>query len=512
MTDYRALSLGVYVLWDGVNWTDESANVVTASGELALVAPASAITSPAGTTDRLTLTLRNPDNRYSTLVSSSALYAYIVAGLAYQAPVYVNITVNGAEIRLFTGVLKLSSEQILGALAAPQVTFDVRSRDELLLNQRLSTAQGDFTAWADAPLTEADLIVAWLSAAGMVDGEDFVTRAYCVAHTLDLGLATIDQGRFTIPWAWLDDEAVTEEIWRLAAACGGRLYTNEWGIFHYENMAHWALDDSTPTAIDDGAYVVLDVNYEDNDLYSSVTVEIAGREFGESAILWQPDAKLSVPPGGSITITAKLNQPVYGPYSVTYNAITPGARDISGDVSIDTTGYAQHVDLTFSNANADHMALLRNVALIGVPVDSLRAEEVTQVSSNAFWTGKHGRNRRLSGNPYIQNRAQAQMLAEFLRDRSETPHTLYTVSGAALPAVPLGGKISLNDTHGMSIAHTALIIARSWSFGPAGFAETVKALDALNLYLYAAPTSPSYFVIGTSTLGALSATPGVLFY
>ena len=55
----RLVTPRLQIAWDGANYIDETSNLQTARGELKLTAPGSAIMSPRGIVDRMTLTLYN---------------------------------------------------------------------------------------------------------------------------------------------------------------------------------------------------------------------------------------------------------------------------------------------------------------------------------------------------------------------------------------------------------------------------------------------------------------------
>ena len=64
------------VMWDGANWTDETANLVSHTGALRLAVPSEELV-PAGDVGTATVALRNTERRYSWRNTSGALYARI---------------------------------------------------------------------------------------------------------------------------------------------------------------------------------------------------------------------------------------------------------------------------------------------------------------------------------------------------------------------------------------------------------------------------------------------------
>lgn len=490
--------------FDG-SYSDESARLVAASGSVRLAAPESGITSPRGTVDQATLTLDNRDGRYSPLNTSSPLYNDIKLGGAYHAPMYLRVSINGGSnySRVFTGVIKIPQEEPPVPGTAATVRIDCRSRDEILLNKRLSTLQSTFRNLHDGYATERDIIAQFLSDAGVSPG----------GYTLDPGL-------FVVPWAWLDDESPVEDIWHLAAACGGRFYCDQDGIYRYENMAHWLnpphnTSQETLTPADYGR--MEGPAYNDRELFNGVTVVAAPRDMLETGTIWAADETIVVPANSTVTRVAKLRQPAYDIESVEYTAVSGGGSNMDSYITINMTQYAQRVELQIQNSHPTYAAELVGLSLRGVTVSGGPTIEETRTSTKSFWTSyssaRPGRTRLLRGNPYIQTQAQAATLAEFLRDRYELPRLSWVLRNVpGVPARRLGDRITVANSNAMSASRQAFITAIHWRLSNRGFVQDLELLDAgdvsegTGLYKYA-----TYFVIGTHTLGASGSPPSVFY-
>ena len=513
----RVIDWQFFADWDfnGV-YTDESVRLVSASGSMRLHAPASQITAGAGIVDRIQVTLHNAAGRYSPLNTAGALYADIGGGNAYHVPCYLNVSIDGGSnySRVFTGVMKIPTEVGATARTGPTVTFDCRSRDDLLLQKRLSSTLADFVAINTNGETEEEIIARWLTAAGLTDGTDFVSQAYATANSVT---ATLDRGFWVIPWAWLDDGSPLEEIWELASACGGRFYCDPAGVFRYENVAHWlgSPHDTSQATLTQASYERLMPRYQDNELFQAVTVEVSGREAADSTELWTAEGVFSIPSGQTRTITAQLRQPAYVITGVTYAATTSGGTNITVNVTVDArTDYAQRLVIVLGNSHATQAANVRNLIVTGQPVESNNKQEEVAESSDSFWTSRTGRNRSVRGNTYIQTGAQGAMLAEFLRDWHERPRLFFQVDG--IPGAAgrrLGDRLTVNDTSVMSAARDGFVLSVNWTLGASGFRQGYELVDATSLYPYA-DTTPGYFIIGTNKLGTeiTSTLPGRLFY
>ena len=490
------------ITWDlRIDWTldgsyvDESARLLAASGSLRLAPPESSISSPRGTVDRCTLTLNNSDGRYSPLNTSGALYDAVKFGNAYHAPMYLRVSVDGGSnyARVFTGVIKIPREGPPYMGVAATVEIDCRSRDEILLNKRISTLWTVFRGQHESGSTESAIIAQFLEDAGLSSSD----------YTLDPGL-------FVIPWAWLDDESPIEDVWMMAAACGGRFYVDPDGEFRYENMTHWLLSPHTTsqetlTAAD---YGQMDgPTYDDRELYSGVTAVASPRDVLEVGTMWASDQVVTIPANSTKTITAKLRQPAYAFTGVTFSAATGGGRNLDADISIVLTYYAQRVVLAITNANTTHAANLLALTVTGSPVSGGPTVEETRTSTADFWddfsTLRPGRVRLLQGNPYLQTVAQAGALASFLRDRYQRPRLSYRLRNVpGKPGRRLGDRITVGNASAMSSTRDALITAIDFRLSNRGFVQDLELFDAGSvadgngLYPYAA-----YFIIGTDEYG-----------
>lgn len=500
----RTIDYRLYIAWDGTNYTDESSRLISANGEMSLAPPEDAITSSGGIVDTMTLTLQNIDGRFSPFYSSSPLAALISSGKAYHAPCYLEVNVNaGAFTRVFTGVVKTPQESGSSASEIASVHIECRSRDEMIMQKRISTTGTEFRTYHQDGYNESDLIAAWLNSCGVTASQ----------YTLDPGL-------FTIDYAWLDDESPLEEIWNLAAACGGRFYANADGLYVYENATHWltaARSVTSQETLDDSSFVRCEPAYDDRELYNVVTVEASPRFVVSSDTLWEPDEEVYIPAGGSKVMTAVLRQPGYVMNAPTFTAVSAGGVNISGNVAVFVVSYAQRAILTITNNHATLAAYLKPLritgnALVGGPTQEESRNSAQNGSNSAFFTSRGDRTRSLRGNTWIQNKAHAGMLAEFLLMRHERPRLTYRLTGCpGKPSRRLGDRVTIQDPSIMSSSRTALLTAISWSLDKSGFRQELTAIDLAQLYPYL-DASPGYFVTGVNKLGASEALRGRLFF
>jgi hypothetical protein len=485
----RVVTPRLKIAWNGSTYVDETVNLISARGSTKLVAPGSAIMSPRGIVDQMTLSLYNRNEtstgrRYSPLNTAGALYSSLTGGGSYHRPVQFDVSIDGgAYARIFTGVIKIPQEGTPTLKNEATVDIDCRSVDEDLLQLKMSTDILTFAAQIDHSVDEAQLIADVL--------EDTAVGLSPSDYILDSGL-------FSIPFMWLDDESALEELWQLAAATGGRLYADPDGKIVYENMQSWLFNSSSTETFTRASFDALRLKYDDSNLYSSITVEASPRKVGTTATLWEPDEQIIVPASGTRVVTAKLKQPAYSITEVTCNARTAAGASLTADLSLSHADYAQRVEITLTNANATYAAILSGLAVIGLPVDGAPTLEETATSTAAFWVGRKARSRSIRGNVYIQSRAQAKALAEFLRDTQEAPKLTYSMSNVAgVAARRLGARVTINDTVTMSASRDAFVTGITWTMTDKGYRQTIDAIDAANIFKYA---SSDYFILNTSTL------------
>lgn len=483
----RTVAAKFEVAWDGSSFVDESVNLVSARGSLSLAPAGAGLFASRGTADSMSVTLFDRARRYNPLNSSSLIYSLIQDGKAYHRPARMSIQIDGGSwVRVFTGVLKLPTGLSPTANDAGQVTFTVRSNEELLLNDRRSTTVAQMAAIAGAD--EATIIEYWLNELAGVS-------------TLDI---SADPGMFQIPYAWLDDESIIEDCWALAAACGGRFYVNVDGEYCYENSSHWlrsphTTSQQTYTRADGGR---LNIILDDSDLFSDITVVASARTKGPVGQLWAPDSPITVPASTTRTVTAALRQPLAAVEgTLTYTVVTPGGVAVASGVSVGKNWSSQRCIITIVNSNA-FAIVLQQAAITGAQLVGGNQHEETAEATNSFWSSRSRRVRRFTNNNYVQTPAQAAALAEMMRDWSQAVRLRYRLENVpGNPERRVGDLITLSDTIMLPAGNrTAYITGLSWQCDPSGFKHTaIDCVDAATLYPYA--SSPGYFIIGSSLLG-----------
>lgn len=485
----RVIGVKLLIKWNpGTSAYDETAYLVSARAQHRLVTFDSPLNSGRGIVDQMTLELRNTGGRFSPLNSSGPLYDYIKNGNLYYVPVTLQVSINADQqpptwTTIFTGIAKIPDEAAVTTQNAPTITLDVRSMEDKLLQRRMSTSMATFVGMHDAGYNEGQIITQWLIDAGF-------SSTY------------IDHGLFQIDWAWLDDESPLEEIWALAAACGGRFYADQQGNYRYENMAHWVGLSSSETLTRD-KYQKLSLSYDDKELYNVVTVEASPRQLASTGQIWAPDNLVSIPSGANIIVTAKFRQPAYSYALPTYKAFGGGGNNLTGNVNMYYVSQSAQRAVISMNNSAGETAYLRPFYIAGQAVVGGPTQEETRTSTadgnNAsFFVGRGDKTRRISGNVYVQSKAQAGSLALMTLQRCEYPRLRYKMTGApGVPSRVVGQRVTINDTTAMSSSRTAIITALSWRIDSHGYFQDIEAIDYAQLF-----PNVAYFVIDADRLNA----------
>lgn len=490
----------VYFDWDrDGSYTSEDTYLVSARGTHRIAPPGQSITANAGRVAECTIVLDNSTGRFSSFNTGGALYSYIGSGKAYHVPVKVQISAvspgdSASYQSVFTGVARIPQEQTLSPGQPKTISFDCRGVEEILLNRRTRTTRANLAAWHDDGVTESEFMDTVI-----VDSGASVT-------------AVLDDGMFNIPWPWLDNESIVEELWKLASACGGRFYGDAYGQLVYENATHWLKSPHTTSQQSytrGSGFNSLALTWNETELAEEVSVTWAERDTAEEEEIYDSD-NLFVAAGETVTITADFGEPAYAVTTLTATAGTPGGLDLSAYVNVSTYYYAHGARLTIQNTGT--MAATVRVKIEGYLAAAGESKTVTQTSADSFWTAREGRTRKVSGNRWIQSEGQAGFLKSMLADRMENPPLFAKLGGC--PGNPLrviGDRVTITDSE-LSLSATAFwIVAVNWRYDRGGYIQDFELVRCADMYPYA-DASPGYFVVGTNKLGASDPARARLFY
>jgi len=470
----------VEVCWDGSTWTDETPYLIRHSGELALNRPGEDLV-PAGDVGRCTVELHNADGRFSWKRTDGPLYAHIGGGAGLtgkQVRVWQGFQLSGGAeyVRIFTGVIYRWDEDSTQRL----VRLYLRDVGFAYLQHKASTA-----------LYTNIRVDQWIDILADLAGISAGDRVFDVSH-------------FRIPYAWLDDESILEDMWAAAQADGGRIYFDHSGRLRFESVTHWLTGPHTTSQWTFGGagadnYETPLPEFSPDDLATEIVVELQGRVAREETVVYSLDVVKTCPPGETMEFDCRLSQPaslIWTPQKDTdYQAIGPGGQDLNDDVSFTVTKYAQRVHVQMTNGHAVLPASLIFFQLRGIPLVGGPTQQV--VRDVASPPVDFERVRSVRANQYVQLISQGEALAGFLRDRHKQLLPVWTIHGVpGVPQLELGDRVTFRDPAAVSGSREGFVIRIAWEFAHA-FTQSIDILDAENLYPYG-----DYFVIGQTALGA----------
>lgn len=466
------------------SFTDESAYLISARGVQKIASPRQSVTGNSGRTGECSLTLSNATGRFSSLNSGGAIYSSIGNGKMYQVPVKVSVSaVEAGDATnynvIFRGVARVPEEDGLAPDEPSTIVFDCRTIEDVLLNRRIRTSQSDFKALVDTPVTEDQVIDAILTDSGT-----------SLTSTLDSGL-------FALPFPWMNNEPITEELWRIAAACGGRFISNPDGELLYQNATNWITSTRGATSQKDFDRLLnfsrISISWDETELAETVTVSYEEREMSELDTLF--DSKFfTVEDTETEIIWAELSSPVYEITEITTEINTPGGTPLTG-VTVTPTYYAQAVKFSIANASG-YQANVR-IVLTGYDLTSRETKTLEQESADSFWTAREGRTRKISGNKWLQTRSQARMLRDFLSERQETPSLIVRLGGCpGDPTLRLGDRVTVEDSSLYLTSTDFYLIGITWRYtARGGYIQDLEGIRCTDLY--PAVDDPGYFILDT---------------
>lgn len=459
------------VAWDGVNWTDESANFIQARGQASLASRAVRwLGLGLGGVSRVTVNVQNARSRYSPDNASGPLYPYLQGGGIRNTPLRISASVGTASGVLFTGYIRNARERA----AENTVVWECEDISALLSDQKISTS-------LYCGLRTGDYVKEVLSLAGVPASQ---IRA--------------DPGYVQLPYAWMDDESVWQELGLVAEAEGGRVYVDPQGVIRFEDAAHSFFKSAASVPrLSCSNFQDLEPEYDWQNHYTKVNVEYFGRAPGPRAFVYEYRKALVVPPGSSFSLSARLNQPATqmddpSP-GIHYQAYTAGGEDLSAYVSASLKRYAQRADLSWTNGHPHMAAYLSGIRLVGIPLLAVFAGVAS--ASDAAAASRWGELvLELPDNVYLQDWGMANYLATFLLDRLKEPHKFYRVRGVpgSFGLFP-GDLVELVETR-TATSVLGQVAELRWRLGP-GFSMDLVVVD-FDLLPY-----DDYFILDVSQWG-----------
>jgi hypothetical protein len=498
----RVVSVQLQIAWGrkGDSWptdwatqsTDETTRLRDVSWERSLDLDAGTLGRGFGVVAQMRLLLDNSAQRFSPLNTAGALYSSLSAATTtpggesvrypamWSTPVRLQMGFYDAgagheRIVVFSGVIDAVQETY--GIGGDTVVLTCLDRGALLLKKKAST-----------PIRAGFHADEWIRL--LVSGYGGITTG-----------ATFDRGLHIIPYSWLDDEDLWSECQLAAGSEGGSFFFSETGAATFKNVTWWqtAADSLSAQATFTTARLQnIMPGYDYKRLNTGALVQYQARAPGGQQVIWRKEG-LAIPPSG-LTIDARFSHPtenVIQPKKPDdWFPVSPGGIDMSASISLAFfTPMAQRATLVFANSSYQTVFIpkmeLRGLVLSGGPQEEVERNVTSPLvpENQAI----------VSGNPYIQTKGQAELIATLAAYRNSYPRLMYEIAGApALPWLQLGDCVAITVSEPITASRNSIITELSFSWKPdSPFLMTLTAVDKAALYEYS-----DYHVIGTDTYGS----------
>lgn len=336
---------------------------------------------------------------------------------------------------------------------------------------------------------------------------DIRTDLYVQELLIEAGLIVhdLDMGSNDIPYAWVDDENLWDELLLIAEAEGALFYFNKEGVPMFKRLTTFLerADSVTPVVeLNEGNATLYSDGLSWRDCYNEVVVEWATRYRGMQAVIYTAPGTIVVPPDTTIEEEIRYRYPVYQAihpeYGEDYVPITSGARMVpAGPTGVETsfTSYGQKGILTIANRMVRHTLFVMDLQVRGFPLIGDEAHQERFESPLGIIPGEKVYEYR--GNPYLQTPEQAYRLGGYLSDWLERPIRLYTWRGPAIPWIEHLDRVTLKHnvmTPNPGTHADCYVVGISQTYGADGFYEQELLLLAVEHFF----AHDDYFIVGSS--------------
>jgi hypothetical protein len=206
-------AMRLWVAWDGVNYTDESASVLSMKG----VESADVVFRTLHASE-LDISLDNTTRRYDPTNPASPIYSYLThAG----QKLYIELGYNGFYVVAMTGWIRTLKDNE-AAITTEVVVQDLTAKlQDVKVN--LAPGSGHATGWVASQL---------IAQAGLASGEDY----------------SFDTGDFVTRYSAAQNANLMSDLSLLALAEGGRLYCDTDGLLRFKSRTNHIAAEKTVVA------------------------------------------------------------------------------------------------------------------------------------------------------------------------------------------------------------------------------------------------------------------------
>lgn len=366
------------------------------------------------------LRLVNIDNRFSAELATGPMYGDILP----RRRIEIKVTDPESE-DLFIGFISAydddpsHGERTIGLYCVDQM--DVLCRALIRTPLYESYAEGQ-------------LIAEILSHADWSEGTSWVLDVSELGTDTILGFSAsnLDDGVDTIEYAWWHKIEARDAIRDVEQSCLGFFYVNGAGQAVYEDRHHRFLTEACLTSqfTFNDTMINIKPKFSDKDILNEIIATYVPRTVGSTGELWRDrTVPFAIQAGESVTVEAEFGEPadnVLSPASTTdYTANSAsggGGTDMTADIDIDTTIWAQGARLVITNNGA----VPAYITLLKMRGDSISDQDkVTRISFDEDSQKLYQkRTHELSGK-LMSSANHAQDFADYIKGIRKNPQPKY---------------------------------------------------------------------------------------
>lgn len=476
--------------FDGT-FTDETDRTISFNVERSLSAVKNSFLASGGRIDRAVINLSNYDFRFSSKITTGALYSDIANGKLFHVPIRIGLNTGSSDYRIFTGICQIPNENNGNTQQPKIISITALSLEERYINTLVSSTITQIRNYIDSNPTESTVIQSLLDSLSIT------------GYTIDNGIYNV------VPY--YKDRSIMQVLWDIAKSAGGFLFTNRLGNFVYRNSTYF-VGNTSLGVFDRTMYSSLEMVYPDFNLAKKVNVSGESISIGASATLFAASSTYTIPPNETLVIEIDLDDPAYELLSIAYDAKSYSGIDISSDVSYSSVDYVENLVITFTSTNSGY-CVISNLTVVGKPI-IFTPFKITKTSGDSFWSTRS--NSDLVTNirgTFLNSEGIASAIAEMVLSAQQIPSATFKIRD-----IVYNGPIELLDIitifDGRISTYNPDIIITKIEYGfsaESGVRVNLEGIDTTNLYPYL-NSSPGYFILGTNKLGSTDALKARLFY
>ena len=331
--------------------------------------------------------------------------------------------------------------------------------------------------------------------AGTVQRTPGGIRVMAQAQSPDDEQTTIEEGKNTIDWLYVNEKNAWELIKEICQAEGATFRFDGLGKAHFENRYHLLNvphNTSQKTISYDADTIDLGIREDIDQVANRVVVKSNPLEKQNGTAIWDASGTLSIPPSSTREFWASYDSPAAGVIttftasegvatgSSTYHATDDVMyTDMTGSVYLYGTAFAESMKILGSNVHPSKTAYLVDfegapaVHIWGSSVKTPDSEEeatdkIYAVAENTDSQTAYGTRSVEIENNYITSFDYAEWMAEYIVTYYHEPKArVEGITIMADPRLEVGDRITLQDASGVTgIDNDFWILDIDWNMGP----------------------------------------------